>query len=190
LNLAVVAAKRKALTGICRAGTLWGLSMHLSSRRPLTAAAVLLGLGLSVQAQAGGAGIVGVNVAASPSPAMFGQQVTLTATVSDLLGCPDPTGTVTFENGIAQIGSPVTLIPGAPSIATLQITLPAGENSISAVYNGGCIAGSVGPSFTEDIIGAPTVPTLAEWGKIGFAGLLLLSGVGFLARRARNNGAR
>jgi hypothetical protein len=168
--------------------------MLLSSRRPLTVAAVLLGLGLSVQAQAGVNNIV--MTTASPNPANAGQLVTLTTTVTGTGGaCTEPTGTVTFLNqgGVIPVpGNPVTLTPGTPSTAILQTTLPVGANNlISANYSGDVMCGTnSGGAVTEDITNLVTVPTLAEWGKIGFAGLLLLGGLGFLARRARNNGAR
>jgi Bacterial Ig-like domain (group 3) len=168
--------------------------MHLSSRRSLTAAAILLGLGLSVQAQAGVAN-TSVGLTVLPNPASVGQQVTLTATVTGTGVCTEPTGTVTFVNGAAEIvaaGNPATLTPGTPiSTAILQTTLPLGENLITANYSGAVSCSPGSALGLEDIINAlPTVPTLAEWGKIGFAGLLLLGGVGVLARRARNNGAR
>jgi hypothetical protein len=67
---------------------------------------------------------------------VFGQQVTITATVDGVLSGLTPTGTVTFfdlSNGNADLGTR-NLISG---VATLDIsTLSVGEHSIRAVYNG------------------------------------------------------
>ncbi|MDF3294442.1 Ig-like domain-containing protein, partial [Streptomyces sp. RB6PN23] len=70
----------------------------------------------------------------SPNPSVFGQPVTLTATVAAVApGAGTPTGTVTFFiGGIPQ--APVTLSGG---VATLIVsTLPVGTRTIRATYNG------------------------------------------------------
>ena len=73
-----------------------------------------------------------VNVAASANPAPFGSSVTLTATVagSGLL----PTGTVTFYNGSAQLGTGQLNSSGVATFATSA--LPVGSDSITASYGG------------------------------------------------------
>jgi hypothetical protein len=69
----------------------------------------------------------------SLNPSTYGQEVTLTVTVSST--APDiPTGTVTFKNGAATLGTGTLDSSG---VATLTKTnLPVGSLSISAVYNG------------------------------------------------------
>jgi hypothetical protein len=61
------------------------------------------------------------------SPQVAGTSVTLSATVS-----PAVSGTVQFEDGVNNIGSPVTVSGGAASIATT--TLSVGSHSLHAVF--------------------------------------------------------
>jgi hypothetical protein len=71
-------------------------------------------------------------VSSSLNPSNYGQSVTLKATVTST-GPSVPTGTVTFKNGTASLGS-VTL---NGSVAMLTKTnLPVGTLSIGAEYNG------------------------------------------------------
>jgi hypothetical protein len=67
-------------------------------------------------------------LSASPaSPQPSGTSVTLTATVA-----PAAPGTVQFERGTTDIGSPVTVSAGTAKITTS--TLPVGTDNLSAVY--------------------------------------------------------
>jgi hypothetical protein len=69
----------------------------------------------------------------SLNPSTYGQSVTLTVTVTTTAPSV-PTGTVTFKNGTATLG---TATLNASGIATLTKTnLPVGSLSISAGYNG------------------------------------------------------
>jgi hypothetical protein len=89
-------------------------------------------------------------VTSSANPASTGQSVILTATVSSSIAAP--TGSVTFKNGAASIGT-ATLSAGGglSSTATLAITtLPGGTDSITAVY-------IATPNF-----GASTSPILSQ----------------------------
>jgi N-acetylneuraminic acid mutarotase len=109
-----------------------------------------------------------VGVSASPSNAQPGQPVTLTATVTGV----SPGGTVQFRvNGI-NVGSPVAVING---VASLIITsLPAGSDSITAVYSGDANnVGTTSPPIIETITSVGDVPTLPEWGAILLATLLV-----------------
>ncbi|MGA2810464.1 MAG: PASTA domain-containing protein [Candidatus Acidiferrum sp.] len=83
--------------------------------------------------------VFGVPVAPTPSstaltsslnPAVAGQSVTFTATVSG----SGPTGSVQFYYGDTVIGAPVALASGAASFTTS--TLPIGTDSITAAYSG------------------------------------------------------
>ncbi len=82
----------------------------------------------------------------SANPAVYGQPVTFTATVSSLYSTP--TGTVTFEDGNTVLGT-VALSNGVAVFSTS--TLPAGSNNITAVYSGDAYdAGSSG-TFTQQV---------------------------------------
>jgi len=68
------------------------------------------------------------------APITYGQSVTLTATLAAVSpGAGIPTGTVTFEDGSTVLGTG-TLSGSVAKFSTT--TLPAGSNSIKAVYNG------------------------------------------------------
>jgi autotransporter-associated beta strand protein len=82
-------------------------------------------------------------VAASPSPAVVGQPVTLTAGVSSTAGVPD--GTVQFFHGTTLLGT-ATLSGGVGSIVTTA--LPFGFNSVTAMYQG---SSSFSPSTSTAI---------------------------------------
>jgi hypothetical protein len=70
----------------------------------------------------------------SPNPSVRGQNVTFTAAVVPSSGTGTPTGTVTFLNGSAVIGSSAL---NASGVATLVYSgLSAGTHSITAKYSG------------------------------------------------------
>ncbi len=78
--------------------------------------------------------LVGVAaVASSLNPSVYGQSVTLSATITPPQGAPIPTGTVTFTNGATQLGM-VTLAGGSASLTTSG--LGGGTQSISVAYSG------------------------------------------------------
>jgi len=92
---------------------------------------------------------------APTSPRQFGTSLTLTATVS-----PTAAGTVQFEDGTADLGSPVTVTGG---VATYQTsTLPVGTDALSAVFtpsSPASYAGSTGTT-TFTVTSIPTSTTL------------------------------
>lgn len=78
-----------------------------------------------------------VTVQSSSPNSTVGQSVTFTASVViSVAGSspPSPTGTVTFFDGVSQIGAPAPLTAGSASVSTLS--LGAGARSITARYNG------------------------------------------------------
>jgi autotransporter-associated beta strand protein len=106
-------------------------------------------------------------VAASPSPAVVGQPVTLTAGVSSTAGVP--AGTVQFFSGSTSLGT-ATLSNGVGSIVTTAI--PFGFNTITARYQG---SSSFSPSTstgisvtiqqastTTSLVASPTTATLGQ----------------------------
>jgi hypothetical protein len=71
-------------------------------------------------------------VSASPNPAIYGQSVTLTATVAPVDG-GNATGTVTFYSNGNSLGT----APVSGNQASLTLSTPgAGRNSITAIYSG------------------------------------------------------
>jgi autotransporter-associated beta strand protein len=99
---------------------------------------------------------VEVAVTSSVNPCVLGQPVTLTATVSGSNG--PPTGTVTFMNGTATLGS--ATLDGS-GVAALPVTFSTvGSPSITAVYNGNSTYGS-----TASLVPLMEVvnPGLATW---------------------------
>lgn len=86
---------------------------------------------------------------AAPNPATAGQAVTLTATVT-----PTPTvsplGTVNFYDGETRLGSGNVNSSGIATFSTT--TLPAGANSLTAVYSGNAsFAASTSSAVTETV---------------------------------------
>lgn len=87
------------------------------------------------------------------NPSTFGQSVTLVATISAQFGGL-PTGSVTFNNGSASLGS-VTLNGNNPAQFTTS-SLPVGTNSITAVYSGDAnYTGSTSKALSQVVNGAP-----------------------------------
>jgi hypothetical protein len=93
------------------------------------------------------------------SPSIYGQAVTLTATVTSA-GPEIPSGTVTFKNGASSIGSP-TLTGG---IATLtRSKLPAGTLSLTTTYKGDIQSGgSKSSALTQIVTQATTTTTVTS----------------------------
>lgn len=96
----------------------------------------------------------------SPSPANYGQQVTLTAQVT-ATGSTVPTGTVTFRNGTKKLG---TGSVNASGVATLALTnLPVGSDSLTASYGGDAQNGaSTSAAVTQMVNQATTSMTLTS----------------------------
>src|SRR5205823_2429973 len=100
-------------------------------------------------------------VTSSGSP-VFGQSVTLTATVSATApGAGVPGGSVQFAIDGSDVGSPVTISSGSASLTTN--TLGVGSHTVAATYSGdGSFNSSSGTfSQTVDKAGTSTVVTSA-----------------------------
>jgi len=92
----------------------------------------------------------------SPNPSTFGQAVTFTATVTTGAGGGTPGGTVTFMKGTASLGK-ATLASGTATFTTKTTQLPAGTNSITALYGGDANHdGSTSATFTQTVNKATT----------------------------------
>lgn len=95
----------------------------------------------------------------SPNPAVVGQSVTFTATVSPT-PTGSPTGTISFYNGTTLIGTATVNSSGVATATTAALVV--GRNSISAVYSGNAaFAGSTSSTLSETITKAPTTTTVA-----------------------------
>ncbi len=91
-----------------------------------------------------------VSVIANPSSTLYGQTVTITATVTSAA-----TGTVTFTSGGATLGTG-TLSGGTVSITTA--TLPVGTDTITATYSGDTSYNTGTATTTETV--TKTTPTV------------------------------
>ncbi len=120
------------------------------------------------------AGLVPDTVSAPTGvPAVFGQPVTITATVTATTGALPPTpGTLTFNdtsNGNAQVGTaqPVTQV-GATATATASVTvsnLTGGTHNVTATYassNGAFVSGPPSAAGTVGILTAPATFTVTS----------------------------
>ena len=97
--------------------------------------------------------ITTTHVSSSANPSVFGDAVTLTATVTDTSATTTPTGTVEFFDGDVDLGPGSALSGAAASAASTFTTmsLPAGANSINAVYTAtGDFIGSSG-NVTQNV---------------------------------------
>ena len=102
-------------------------------------------------------------LASSFNPALFGQQLTFTATVSPVSpGAGEPTGSVLFEDGSTTLGT-VTLSSGQASVTVFGMT--AGSHSLTAVYDGDTnFTGSSGAT-TQTVNAVTGIPFAAAKGQ-------------------------
>jgi hypothetical protein len=109
---------------------------------------------------------------ADVASAVFGQPVTLTATVSAAV--PSPTGTVTFFDGTTPLGE-VALDPNGQ--ARLLLTLSVGAHSLHARFAGlAPFAASVSAPVSEPVSRAATTTTLAvDTRQFGISTFVLLT---------------
>ncbi len=93
-----------------------------------------------------------VTVVSSVNPASNGQSITFTSIVASTYP-GTPTGTVTFRDGAATIGSGPVTITG--NTAALTITLTAGNHDITGTYNGDANFATSMSSVLTQIVNAP-----------------------------------
>ncbi|MFE2500205.1 Ig-like domain-containing protein, partial [Streptomyces scopuliridis] len=86
----------------------------------------------------------------APNPSVFGQPVTLTATVAAVApGAGTPTGTVSFFDGATLLGNG-TLSGGVATFVTSALAI--GTHPLTAVYNGsGNFNTSTSPIHTQTV---------------------------------------
>ncbi|HWZ11849.1 MAG TPA: Ig-like domain repeat protein, partial [Acidobacteriaceae bacterium] len=95
----------------------------------------------------------------TPNPASAGQPVVFTANVT-YKNAP-MVGTVTFADGTATLGGPVTLDASGNATFTTT-TLAVGSHIITAIYSGNVQFGSSSASIIQVIVIAPTTTTLTS----------------------------
>lgn len=102
-----------------------------------------------------------------PNASVFGQTVTVIATVSPVTGTGTPTGTVTFVfDGVATT-VPMSLGQGVFDISELAV----GSHPITATYNGDAnFAGSASQTHTQVVNKADTTTTVATSGSPSTSG--------------------
>lgn len=119
----------------------------------------------------------GITLASSVNPSVIGTSVTFSVTVASTSGTP--TGSVTFYDGAAAIGT-ATLRAGHASLATPDMTL--GEHAITAVYGGDTnFVGSSSAVLTQQVL-VDTAAVEAVFNKltedfVGVRGKLLSSNI-------------
>src|SRR5690242_7554402 len=100
------------------------------------------------------------SLTSSPNPSIYGQPVTLTATVRPSSGTGTPTGSVTFMDGATSLGS-APLSGGNASLPVSSLT--AGSHSIAAVYGGDTnYSGSTSSTLLHSVNKANTTTTLTS----------------------------
>jgi Concanavalin A-like lectin/glucanases superfamily/Bacterial Ig-like domain (group 3) len=99
-------------------------------------------------------------VTSSGSPSVFGQNVTFTATISPSVGLA-PSGTVTFKDGAAILGTGAVNGSGAATLSTSSLS--GANHTISAVYGGDAnFNGSTSPGIFQTINKAATSASLTS----------------------------
>ena len=110
------------------------------------------------------AATAGTTLTSSANPSVFGQNVTLSATVTPAIGGTIPTGSVTFLDGTTVLCSQVALTAGSANSGTTcaAIALATGTHSITASYDGDANnLASQSPAMTQTVNKASTTLTLA-----------------------------
>ena len=122
-------------------------------------------------------------VAAAPTASVFGQNVTLTATVSVVApGTGTPTGAITFLDGSATLGT-VNLSNGSASLSTSALTVA--NHTITASYSGDGNFGASSNTVSVPVSQATTttalvaVPTTSVFGQaVSFTATVLAAAPG------------
>jgi len=122
------------------------------------------------------------SLAASSNSIMAGQVVALIASVTSASG--SPTGTVTFMDGSTLIGT-VTLNSTTGQAIGYTAWLPAGSNSITAIYNGANGSATSAAALNETVNSAATTTSLAASSNSITAGQV----VAFIATVASASGS-
>lgn len=99
----------------------------------------------------------------SPNPSVYGNSVTFTARVTS--GAGMPTGTVTFKDGAATIGSGTLSVSGVATFSTS--TLSAGTHSITATYAGSRYCLTSTSTAVSQVVGAAMGSSITDPSVLG-----------------------
>jgi len=113
------------------------------------------GIGLLTVGTPGGPDATATTLASTLGSATAGQSVTFVASVAPVAPASGtPTGTVTFYDGVAPVGS-APVLGGTATFATSALAI--GAHTMSAVYSGDAsFYESRSPAITQQIVAAPT----------------------------------
>ena len=104
-------------------------------------------------------GLSVTTVVSSLSPSIYGQSVSLTASVSSAtVGAPTPTGTVTFQDGTVTLGT-VTLSGG--QAVWMGTGLNAGTHTVKVTYNGDGITSPSAYQIIQIVFQSATATSLS-----------------------------
>ena len=137
------------------------------------------GNNVTLKVVAGAPAPTSIAVTATPNPAIVGQPVTLTATVTGV----SPTGTVQFKDGDSNLGAPVVLAGGVAMLTTSALS--AAAHPITAVYSGDVDnLPSTSAVMTElvNLAAVQLVPTMRQEIVVLLAVLIVLSGAALRRR--------
>jgi uncharacterized delta-60 repeat protein len=111
-------------------------------------------------------------VSSSANPAVVGQNVIFSATISPSSG-PVPTGTVTFKDGASALGTGTVNGSGVAALSTSGLAL--GNHSITAVYGGdNNYVGSTSFMFSQTIAKAATTTVVTSSANPSVFGQLVI----------------
>jgi hypothetical protein len=100
------------------------------------------------------------SLGSNANPSVYGQSVTLTATVSPVApGGGTPTGTVTFQDGATTLGTAPVIAGGAQLAVS---TLAVGGHSLSAGYSGDGNFNASSGTLTQTVTKAPTTTSVSS----------------------------
>jgi hypothetical protein len=116
-------------------------------------------------------GSVTNTLVSSTNPSVFGQTVTLTATVKSLGFAASPTGPVNFFDGAQSLGSSSLNSAGVATLSTC--TLAVGTHSITAIYSGDTNFGPSTSSVLSQVVQGAVVqlsPPSVNFGNVTVGG--------------------
>jgi MYXO-CTERM domain-containing protein len=99
-----------------------------------------------------------IAVTTTPTPSTFGQEVTLTATLTGDKGVP--TGNVSFKNGVTSIGTAALDANGVVTVKTASLLV--GTHTLTAEYSGDATYATGSGSVAHTVNKATTTTTVAS----------------------------
>ncbi|AMV24068.1 Calx-beta domain protein [Gemmata sp. SH-PL17] len=106
--------------------------------------------------------VISLDLSAAPSPTVFGQSVTLTATFGPVApGGAVPTGTVTFRDGTTVLGTGTVGPSGGATVSVSGLAI--GTHAVTATYNGDAtFAATTSAAVNHRVDRAATTTSVAD----------------------------